>query len=144
MHMSIQIKNDPAGGYRPVVICDGCGEEITRAEDGTAAWVSLDEIPEYFGFSTLHSSVCFDEFELRAEAGGLVGDIQLPAFLIYLERGLTLDRKEAKHQARILSMFAPISLDGAHPSIIDHIDRQIEKIETERKDRQPAPDVGEL
>jgi hypothetical protein len=89
------------GGYGPVAICDMCGRRITDAEKGTAAWVALDEMPTYFDFVTIHDDACYDRFEERD--GPYIGDIPLPAFLIYFERGLNLNREDAEKQALALS-----------------------------------------
>jgi hypothetical protein len=100
--MPIKMKDDPEGGYRPVIICDVCDKEITQAEDGTAAWVSEVEMPTYFDFVTIHNGECFQIFD--GAPGRMVSDIPLPAFVIYFERGLNLDRPKAEAQAVALSL----------------------------------------
>ncbi len=98
--MSIQVKHDK-GFCIPVALCDICGRVVKRAEDATVAWAP-GEGSGPFNISTVHNGRCFDAFEKRDSYNTF--DIPLPAFLIYLERELKLDREEAETQAEALSL----------------------------------------
>jgi hypothetical protein len=100
--MPIKIKSEP-GIYRPIVICDACEKEIEEAKKGTVVFIpSTTDPAAIMEMFTVHNNhECFARFEKARN--DFASDIPLPAFLIYLERGLKLNRKDAETEAKLLS-----------------------------------------
>lgn len=89
--------------YRPVVICDQCGEQITDAKDGNYEWrADQGEWTEYQIYFT-HKKCCHAfEMENGDPSMWLAGE--LAHFMLYLGNNLNLDIDSARETAAQLSL----------------------------------------
>ena len=93
---------DKNGISAPIVLCDVCGEVITKAIDGNYEWVPREEpskrhIPVPVCFT--HKR-CSNEFERQhAPQGGVSCNHELLYFPLYLGNNLELDWEMAKRYA---------------------------------------------
>lgn len=93
--MAIEIRNEKHIS-RPVIICDHCGKEISKGDDGNYAF-SMDS--KRSGVIFLHKRCSWAE-EYRP-----LGMIEIPWLLVYLKNNLEVDVEKTENHILNFSSF---------------------------------------
>lgn len=95
--MPIKIRLDKQHGHCPIVICDHCQQQITKADEGAYVY---NLVEDESGIKFAHKKVCLDHVQKKLNSDGWM---ELSVFPIYLARNLEINITGAEEQADALS-----------------------------------------
>jgi hypothetical protein len=97
--MPLRIVEDGAY-FKPVIVCDQCGEAIAQASDGNYQW-RFDGRGDYPGAAVYFThKKCCHAFEVANP--GPWGAMELDCLFVYLSNNLQLDWEAAKRRVELL------------------------------------------